>query len=101
MTTYNINDKINVVLFGDIYDATVTNNNLHNGDYLEVRIGSSHEVIGTADIVGPCSAKVVFLKDGKKKTIECCSPAQAWEYVDKVVTPHGWKLQSVKQGFVY
>lgn len=101
MKTYNVNDKINVILFGDIYDATVTKTGLHYGDYLEVKIGSGREVIGVDDIVGRCSAKVNFEKDGKHKTIECCSPAEAWKYVTDVITPNGWKLKSVTKGFDY
>lgn len=101
MKTYNVNDEINVILFGDIYDAVITRNDLHNGDYFEVKIGNGHEIIGRDDIVGKCSAVVVFEREGKMKRIETCSPKEAWKYVEEVVVPHGWKLKGVKKGFEY
>lgn len=91
-------DKVNVIFYGNIYEGIVQSVG-HN--FLEITIGDSHFAITEDEIIGPCTARVCFMMGDKKKTIECSSPAEAWTFVEKVVTPHGWRLRSVTKGFEY
>jgi len=101
MTNFTINQEINFVQYGTVFNGTITMTGLSNGHCLVVKVGTSETIIDVDDIVGPCSALVKFVMNGVERINELCSPKEAWNYVDNVITKNGWDFKDVTMGTLY